>query len=246
MKSVFGILSSGVASMALFGMITSGGPLSAVAEGADALAQVLNPIVAAAPAGAVAQGEGVAPGGPAVGGPAAGGAAVAGGPAVAGPGVAGPVAGGAVVGGPDIVEGGPAIVEGPPPGPPLLHHFMYVARHRYYGGVYEHKMELMLFGDHSFKFIMPEREEWGGRGDWGHGNEEVCDDTGWTTGTWELVEDELCMTFVDGFSRHGMFNIGEQGPMLSYDGIRWNDILAAPVGPVGPAVEAGPVGPVAE
>jgi len=244
MKSVFGILSSGVASMALFGMITSGGPLSAVAEGADALAQVLNPIVAAAPAGAV-EGEGIAPGGPGGGAPAAGVAVVAGGPAVAGP-----VGGGEVVeggpaiveGGPVIVEGGPVIVEGPPPGPPLLHHFMYVARHRYYGGVYEHKMELMLFEDHSFKFIMPEREEWGGRGGY-RGHEEVCDDSGWTTGTWELVEDELCMTFADGFSRHGLFSIGETGPMLRYDGIRWNDILAIPAGPVG---EVGPVGPIAE
>ena len=239
MKSVFGILSSGVASMALFGMISSGGPLPAVAEGADALSQVLNPIVAAAPAGA-AEGEGIAPGGPGGGAPAVGAAVVAGGPAVAGGPVGGPEV---IVGGPAIVEGGP-IIEGPPPGPPLLHHFMYVAQRRYYGGVHEHKMELMLFGDHSFKFIMPQREDWGGRrGYRGHGHEEVCDDTGWTTGTWELIEDELCMTFADGFSRHGLFTVGETGPLLRYDGIRWNDILAIPAGPVG---EAGPVGPIPE
>jgi len=34
------------------------------------------------------------------------------------------------------------------------------------------------------------------------------------------------MTFADGFSRHGLFTVGETGPLLHYDGIRWKDILA--------------------
>lgn len=226
MKSLFGVLSSGVASLALFGTISSGGPLPAAAEGADALSQVLNPIVAAAPADPAAAGEGVAPGG--AGGPAAGGGPAAPAPAVAGPvgEAGGPVEGGPVEGGPAVVEGGPIVEEGPAL-PPLLHHFMYVQTHRYYGGVYEYKMELMLFEDHSFKFIMPkEDEEWGG---WhGEGRCEEYDDTGWTTGTWELAEDELCLAFADGFERHGLFTIGAKGPMLRYDGMRWNDILAIP------------------
>jgi len=79
-------------------------------------------IVAGVPAGA-SEGEGIAPGGPGGGAPAAGAAVVAGGPAVAG----GPV-------------GGPksSLVAG---------QFSKALRpHRHcYGGVCEHKMELMLF-----------------------------------------------------------------------------------------------------
>lgn len=151
-----------------------------------------------------------------------------------------PAAGGApIAGGP--VDG--AVIEEAvvPVGPPILHHFVNVIRFPGYKQIVEIRHELILHGDNTFKMLLPNDRHCG---PWGCNKADDAPIA--LVGTWALNDDELMLTYEEGWMDMGWMTVGAKGPQLRFQGRRWGDILPAPVAAVAPvgavAPVAGPVG----